>query len=147
MNRLPNSWDLPVIQALDAIEQLPGFAPSDVRWDAFRFFGPGTRDAVNTVLILAYTPTPEPGRDEGRVIFRFRDGRFALRGPTRNPISIEQASRTLRTPLQSTWQAALLLRDALPAALEEFKQAHKPLRLSPPRVPAHSPTDDRGRSL
>lgn len=32
------SWNAPVVEALDIIEGLPGFAPDHVEWDFFRFW-------------------------------------------------------------------------------------------------------------
>ena len=124
-----NSWDAPVVDALDRIEALPGAGPDRVEWAGFRFFGtdlPGR--PMDRVTIAAF---PAGG---GHVTFRaFADGRFEVTRATsararaeRPAVDLAAADlpEALGVPAGTAARTVALIKPALHSALRAYNDAH-----------------------
>lgn len=125
-----NRWDVPVIRALDRIEQLPGFAPDRVAWDYFRFSADGLHRPMDTASIFAFPIHPRTSEDRlVRFWFstrnrpRHRAG-FNVTNVNEPPMSATDLVRALDVPMRSAIQTKALLHYALQTSLEEYNTGH-----------------------
>lgn len=131
-----NPWDVPVILALDRIEQLAGFAPDHVQWDYFRFSADGLHGPMDTAFIYALPVHPRTSDDRlVRFCFSTRNrpgyrAGFNVTNIKTPPMSTAELVHTLDVPLRSAVQAKELLHYALQTALEEYNIGH-PARRCP----------------
>lgn len=125
-----NRWDVPLIRALDRIEQLPGFAPDHVEWDNFVFSADGLHHPMRTASISAFPIHPRTPED--RLVWfsfsttnspRYRAG-FTITNINEPPISTTELVHVLDVPMRSAIQAKALLHYALQSSLEEYNIAH-----------------------
>ncbi|WP_116953342.1 hypothetical protein [Jiangella endophytica] len=140
MNRRQVSpWDAPVVRALDAVEELPGFEPEHVGWDDFRFHGTGTAWEMDTVSIYAY-----PVKGRGFVRFAATSDGATVTGPGRRELTADQVARALNVPVESAEATVAALDAALALALVEFNAGHAPparprTKLRPQQTPPTPP--------
>lgn len=121
------SWDVPVIRALDRVEQLPGFRPGEVLWGSFRFSGTGF-GPLDTASIITYARETASLSVPDSVLFRVHRGRFGMYGDGLRSLHVSEAAQRLDAPASSVKCSALLLRGALGASLAEYNRAHAPRR-------------------
>lgn len=114
---------MPVIRALDEIEQLPGFAPGHVEWHGFRFWASGLGTPMHTATIYAY---PAEGDDDAFVRFGVTGNRASITGQGRRPLEPDNVAEQLDVPLSSAVDAAAALGPALEEALRLYHEAHYP---------------------
>lgn len=113
-------WDAPVVRALDAVEELPGFDPDHVEWDTFRFYGTDAY-VMDAAAIYASPPT---GR--GYVRFAATSDGATVTGPGPRDLTPGDVARALAVPIESAEAAVAALGPALQAALAAFNAAHDP---------------------
>ncbi|TWE13084.1 hypothetical protein [Rudaeicoccus suwonensis] len=116
------SWDLPVVRALDAVEQLPGFRPDQIEWDSFQLHRTGRGEQMEAVSIYAY-PT---GSEHGFVRFGVTDGEFTVTDPERRRMTASDVAVALNVPTMSAEKAITAVIPALATALSRFNAAHAP---------------------
>lgn len=67
------AWDLPVVEALDVIERLPGWSDDRVEWAGFRFFGTSAYGPMEKATIYAYpAASPDAVRGDRHGVLRDR---------------------------------------------------------------------------
>lgn len=124
-------WDVPVIRALDRVEQLPGFTPDHVAWDHFVFGANGLlHRPMDTASIYAF-PLHPPTPEDRLVRFcfsttttpRYRAG-FTVTNVNEPPMSTAELVRALDVPMRSAIQTKALLHYALQTSLEEYNTNH-----------------------
>ncbi|QDZ14204.1 hypothetical protein [Humibacter ginsenosidimutans] len=111
------AWDLPVVEALDAIEQLPGWSDDRVEWAGFRFFGTSAYGPMEKATIYAYQsagPDAAPVTGTG----------FSATDSQDHPLDTEAVARHLEAPAVGTAEAIALLGAALSASLTAYNTAH-----------------------
>ena len=117
-----HSWDIPVIRALDAVENLPGFRADQVEWDSFRFWRVGRGEQMETASIYAY-PT---GTERGYVRFAVADGEFTVTDQQNRALTSSEVADALNLSTVSAEKAVTLVIPALATALARFNAAHAP---------------------
>lgn len=132
--REPQAWDLPVIWALDEIEQLPGFGPENVEWHGFRFWASGIDTPMHTATIYAY---PAEGDDDAFVRFAVTGDRSSITGQGRRPLSPDDLAEQLDVPVTSAVAAGAALGPALIEAMRLYNEAHYPQPSRDAATPAH----------
>ncbi len=120
MSVLP--WDVPVVRALDTVEQLPGFRADQVEWHSFRFWRTGRGKQMEWASIYAY-PT---GSERGYVRFSVADGEFTVTDQQSCALTADQVADVLNVPSVSAQKAVTLVIPALATALARFNAAHAP---------------------
>lgn len=151
----PQAWDMPVVRALDDIEQLPGFAPEHVEWHGFRFWASGMDTPMHTASIYAY---PAKGDDDAFVRYAVTGNRPSITGQGRCSLGPDDVAEQLDIPVSSAVDAAAALGPALEEALRLYNDAHHPQTASEAAIPSpvvelfdhHTQTHGlptRGRSL
>ncbi|WP_448233130.1 hypothetical protein [Microbacterium lacticum] len=128
--RVPREWDLPVVHALDLVEQMPGFSPAQVEWGGFRFQGKAWSGPMISAALFAYRVGDESNRP---VIFRAAADSFSVIDREWNPLSSQEVATQLGVPGSSAALASSLLGPALQRALNIYNTAHYP---TPRTVPA-----------
>lgn len=131
------SWDVPVVEALDQVETLPGLDPARVEWDQFRFFGEGDTGRMHRVVISAY---PDGAGDlQQRLRFRAdTEGRFEVlgtrKGEQARPLSLDDVAQALQVSRESAGQCVALIEPALHQALHAWNDTN-----AVPRNSRHMP--------
>ena len=146
------SWNAPVVEALDMIEGLPGFAPDHVEWDFFRFWSDRLHAPMRGAFICAY-PTDQ------RVGVKFRVTGDQLTVSSTSPqtplrdLSTREVAHVLDVPVDSADRAAAALRDALTLSVTRYNVAHdatrksRRTRLTEPRSISEPPAPSRTDAL
>lgn len=149
---LPLYWNAPVVEALDLVEGLPGFAPDRVEWDFFRFWTDRLHAPMRGAFICAYPTNQRVG-----VTFRVTSDRLKL-SPTSPQIpvrdlSTREVAHVLDVPVSSADRAAAALRDALTLSVTRYNVAHdatrtaRRTRLAQPRSSIERPAPSRPEAL
>lgn len=120
--RRVRSWDMPVVRALDALENIPGFRSDQVEWDSFRFWRTGRGEQMQWASIYAYPTGPE----RGFVRFAVADGEFTVTDQQRRALTSREVADALNVPTASAEKAVTLVIPALATALTRFNAAHTP---------------------
>lgn len=117
------AWDLPVVEALDAIERLPGWSDDRVEWAGFRFFGTSAYGPMEKATIYAY-PAARP--DGAPVRFVAVEAGFSVTDAQHRRLDTKAVAGHLEAPVTGTAQAILILGRALSASLTAYNTAHAP---------------------
>ncbi|PPG43727.1 hypothetical protein [Pseudoclavibacter sp. RFBA6] len=130
-----NTWDRPVIDALDAIEQLPEFAPEEVEWGTFQFMGTSHGPQMQRAFIYAYPGAVDENERELSPMVAIsvdvdgsRNGALDVRDFARDGLRAETPQATLAEALFVSEGSAALALEKLHAgladSLREYNAAH-----------------------
>jgi hypothetical protein len=120
-------WNAPVVEALDMVEGLSGFAPDNVEWDFFRFWSDRLHAPMRGAFICAYPTDQRVG-----VKFRVTGDRLTIsptspQTPARE-LSTHEVAHVLDVPVSSADRASTALRDALTLSVTRYNVAHDATR-------------------
>jgi hypothetical protein len=139
--RRVRSWDMPVVRALDAVENIPGFRSDQVEWDSFRFWRTGRGEQMQWASIYAYPTGPE----RGFVRFAAADGEFTVTDQQRRALTSREVADALNVPTASAEKAVTLVIPALATALTRFNAAHTPRTAAQTATAGQGPVGSYGR--
>ena len=118
---LPQVWELPVLQAIDAVRLLPGLEADHVEFDRVRFAAPRMSGPARSATLHAYQPvTSVPFT----VKFALRGTAFAVQGHGPQPLTVSDVADLLQVPLASADRAVTLLQAGLTGALNIHNEVH-----------------------